>query len=99
MNRNEEKPIIELLPPLNKRCTMIVQILRISFTIVPLSLGVLAWLKFDWLYGLLFWIVSVFASIIILSKLKIAYVPLNQHELSHSTTAILKWYVAKRFCE
>jgi hypothetical protein len=25
-------------------------------------------------------------------------VPLNQHELSHSATAILKWYVAKELC-
>jgi len=99
MNRNEEKPTVELLPPLSKRCEMIVRILRISFTLVPIIIGIWAWLKFGWLYGLFFWIVGVFAGIIILSKLKIAYVPLNQHELSHSATAILKWYVAKRFCE
>jgi hypothetical protein len=99
MNRDEEKPIIELLPPLNQRCAMLVRLLRIAFTLIPIIIGVWAWLTVGWLYGLLIWMVGVFASIIILSKLKLAYVPLNQHELSHSTTAILKWYVAKRFCE
>jgi len=98
MNRNEEKPIIELLPPLNKRCKIIVRLLRISFTLIPIGIGVWAWFNFGWLYGLLVWIVAVFTGLIILSKLKIAYVPLNQHELSHSATAILKWYVAKELC-
>ncbi|BDY11799.1 hypothetical protein [Hydrogenimonas cancrithermarum] len=99
MNEQEEKPIVELLPPLNKKCQMIVVLLRAAFTLVPIFLGIWAWLEFGWLYGLLVWLAAVFAGMIILSKLKIAYIPFNQHELSHSATAILKWYVTKRICD
>ncbi len=95
---NEEKPIIELLPPLDKKCKIAVVLLRAAFTLVPILLGAAVWAEFGWLYGLLAWIACVFAGLIILSKLKIAYVPLNQHELSHSATAILKWYAAKEIC-
>jgi hypothetical protein len=98
MNQNKEKPIIELLPPMNRRCKIIVGLLRAAFTLIPIGLGLSAWLKFGWLYGLLIWMVGVFAGLIILSKLKLAYVPLNQHELPHSASTILKWYVAKAFC-
>jgi len=99
MNRDEERSTIELLPLLNKRCTILVHLLRIAFTLIPIVLGIWVWLKIEWLYGLLIWMVGVFVGIIILSKLKIAYVPHSQHELSHSTTAILKWFIAKRFCK
>ena len=95
---NEVKPIIELLPPLDKKCKIAVALLRSAFTLVPLLLGAVMWAEYGWLYGVLLWMVGVFAGLIILSKLKIAYVPHNQHELSHSATAILKWYVAKELC-
>jgi len=95
---NEGKPIIELLPPLDRRCKIAVALLRAAFSLVPVLLGAAVWAGYGWLYGLLVWTAAVFAGLIILSKLKIAYVPLTQHELSHSATAILKWYVAKEFC-
>ena len=72
--------------------------MRAAFSLVPLAIGAIMWVEFGWLYGLTAWIAAVFAGLIILSKLKIAYVPLNQHELSHSATAILKWYAAKEIC-
>ena len=98
---NEAKPIIkiELLPPLNEKCKIAVTILRIAFTLIPVILGVCVWVLSGWLFGLLIWIIGIFAGLILLSKLKVAYVPFNQHELSHLATTILKWYVAKEFCE
>ncbi len=95
---NEGKPIIELLPPLDKKCKITVALLRAAFSLVPIGLGAIIWAEYGWLYGLLVWTAAVFAGLIILSKLKIAYVPLSQHELSHSATAILKWYAAKEIC-
>ncbi len=95
---NSEKPIIELLPPLHGRCRALVIVLRTAFSAVPLLLGVWSGAEFGWFYGLLVWIAAVFAGLILLSKLKLTYVPLNQHELSHSSTAILKWFVALRLC-
>ena len=95
---NEGKQIIELLPPLDKKCKTAVALLRAAFSLVPIGFGAVIWAEFGWLYGLSVWIAAVFAGLIILSKLKIAYVPLNQHELSHSATAILKWYAAKEIC-
>ncbi len=96
---NDKKPIIELLPPLDRRCKALVALLRAAFTAVPMLLGLWAGIEFGWLYGLLLWMTAVFAGLIILSKLKIAYVPLSQHELSHSATAILKWFVSSEFCD
>ncbi|MCF6201272.1 MAG: hypothetical protein L3J42_03975 [Hydrogenimonas sp.] len=95
---NKERPIIELLPPLSKKCRAIVIMLRATFTLIPILIGIWSGAEFGWLYGLLFWILSIFASLIVLSKIKLAFVPLNQHELSHSATAILKWYAAKEIC-
>ena len=95
---HEEQPTIDLLPPLNRKCLMLVHGLHGLFIFVPVLLGIWSWLEFGWLYGLLVWLVAVFAGMIIISKLKLAYIPFNQHELSHSTTAILKWVVFKRFC-
>ncbi len=90
--------MIELLPPLDRTCKALVLAFRLAFTLVPLLLGCWAWLEAGWLYGVLSWLAAVFAGMILLSKLKLAYVPHEQHELSHSATAILKWYVARRFC-
>ncbi|WP_457595610.1 hypothetical protein [Hydrogenimonas sp.] len=95
---NQDKPTIELLPPLDRKCRALVLSLRLAFTLLPLLIGGWAWLEAGWLYGVLLWMVAVFAGLIVLSKLKLAYVPREQHELSHSATAILKWYVARRFC-
>ncbi|BBG65852.1 hypothetical protein NNO_1149 [Hydrogenimonas sp.] len=95
---NEVKAIIELIPPLDKKCKIAATLLRSAFTLVPLLLGAVVWAQYGWLYGVLLWMAGVFAGLIILSKLKIAYVPHNQHELPHSATAILKWYVAKELC-
>ena len=97
-NGYEEKPTIELLPQLNRKCLLLVHALHGLFLFVPVLLGLWAWMEFGWFYGLLVWLVAVFAGTILLSKLKLAYIPFNQHELSHSTTAILKWVVFKRFC-
>jgi hypothetical protein len=97
-NGYEEKPTVELLPPLSGRCMLLVRALHGLFLLVPVLVGLWAWLEFGWLYGLLIWLSAVFAATIVLSKLKLAYIPFDQHELSHSTAAILKWVVFKRFC-
>ncbi|WP_201353249.1 hypothetical protein [Hydrogenimonas urashimensis] len=94
----EEKPTIDLLPPLKPKCLMLVRLLHVLFLFVPILLGIWFADLFGWFYGLLLWIAAVFAAMIILSKLKLAYIPFNQHELSHSTAAILKWYVYREFC-
>ncbi|WP_456450657.1 hypothetical protein [Hydrogenimonas sp.] len=97
-NGYEEKPVIELLPPLSRKCLLLVHALHALFLLVPVLLGVWAGVEFGWLYGLLLWLSAVFAGMIIISKLKLAYIPFSQHELSHSTAAILKWTVFRRFC-
>ncbi len=96
---NDEKPVIELLPPLSGRCKLIVTALRASFTLVPILLALWGGAEFGWLYAFFIWIGAVFAGLIILSKLKTSYVPPTQHELSHSATAIIKWFAAYRLCE
>ena len=98
MYEPEEKPPIELLPPLSRRCRIAVMALRAAFTLVPLALGCWTWMQMGWFYGLLAWLAGVFAGMILLSKLKVAYIPFDQHELSHSATAIIRWFAAKRLC-
>ncbi len=93
-----EKPAVELLPPLGKKCLLLVRILHGLFLLVPVLLGVWIASEFGWLYGLLAWLAALFAGVIVLSKLKLAYIPFDQHELPHSTSAILKWVVFRRFC-
>ena len=97
-NMYEEKPVIDLLPQLPKRCILLVHALHALFIFVPVLLGWWAWSEFGWLYGLLVWLAALFAGMIVISKLKLAYIPFDQHELSHSTTAILKWVVYRKFC-
>lgn len=97
-NQTNERPTIELLPQLNRRCRIVVMLLRVAFALVPVAIGLWAWSKLGWLYGLMAWLTALFAGIIVLSKLKLAYIPFDQHELSHSTTAILTWFVARRLC-
>ena len=98
VNMYEEKPTVDLLPPLSRRCLLLVHALHGLFLFVPILLGIWSWMAFGWLYGLLVWLATIFAGMIMLSKLKLEYIPFDQHELSHSTTAILKWVVFKRFC-
>ena len=99
MNRHDtDRPIIELLPPLPKKCLAIVHLLHIAMIVGPLLIAYGIGETFGWLDGFFAWLAGVFAAMIVISKIKLNSVPLEQHELSHSTTAILKWFVARRFC-
>ncbi|WP_456322094.1 hypothetical protein [Hydrogenimonas sp.] len=97
----EDRPMaepIELPEKLSRRCEAAVWLLRIGFTLVPIAIGLWAWSEMGWLYGLLAWLMAIFVGMIVLSKLKLAHIPFSQHELSHSTYTILKWFVIKNIC-
>ena len=97
-NGYEEKPAIELLPSLSRKCQWMARALHGLFLLIPVSLGIWLGAEFGWLYGLMGWLSALFAGMIVLSKLKLAFIPFDQHELPHSTATILKWTVFRRFC-
>jgi len=90
---------IELLPPFSPRCRFFAVTLHGALIGMPMLLGVWLGSAFGWLYGFFGWLAAVFAGMIVVSKLKLHYVPLEQHELPHATHTILKWVVYRRFCQ
>ncbi|NPA28628.1 MAG: hypothetical protein GXO33_00375 [Epsilonproteobacteria bacterium] len=97
MNGYEEKHPVDLSPPLTRRCLWLARALHTLFHLVPALLGVWIALQTVWFYGLVAFLAGHFAGTIVLSKLKLAHVPPNQHELPHAASAILKW-TAWRLC-
>ena len=98
LSNRQEKPTIDILPPMSRRCMAIVRGLHLLFLLIPLLLGLWIGEAFGWLYGLFAWMGAVFAAMIVLSKLKLAFIPFEQHEVPHSTAAILRWTVYRKFC-
>ncbi|WP_353662665.1 hypothetical protein [Hydrogenimonas sp. SS33] len=99
MLEQDVAPAVDLLPTLPFRCRAMTAVLHAILVGVPFLFGLWLGSETGWLYGFFGWLASVFAGMIIVSKLKLHYVPLQQHELPHATHTILKWAVYKRFCQ
>jgi hypothetical protein len=97
-NGYDNEPQTPLQPVLTRRCLWIARALHAAFILAPIWIGLRGWETYGWFYGLLFWLLGNFGLIIGLSKLKLLFVPPEQHEFSHNTATILKWVVFKRFC-
>ena len=97
-SRYRETPTIDILPPMSRRCMAIVRGLHLLFLAAPVLFGLWIGEAFGWLYGLFAWMGAVFAAMIVLSKLKLTFIPFEQHEVPHSTASILRWVVYRKFC-
>ena len=69
-----------------------------ALTFTPISVGVgLGYLYNLWL-GIAFFLFLTLVSGVISSKMRVCSIPFEQREMSYSTMAIVKWYVAKNIC-
>ncbi|WP_457596540.1 hypothetical protein [Hydrogenimonas sp.] len=95
---NDRNDDFFVIPQLSRRCRWLVYLLHALFIALPVAAGLWVGNAFGWLYGFFAWLAAAFAGMIVISKIKLHYVPLEQHELPHATQAILRWWVFRRFC-
>jgi len=67
-------------------------------TFAPLVVGVWIGYVYDLWIGIAFFLFLTLVSGVICSKMRICSIPYEQREMSYSTMAIVKWYLAKNIC-
>ena len=96
---DELPPIIELVPKIHGFwCRTVMFILYGTLTFVPLLMGIWIGYMYNPWIGIAFFLFLTLVSGVISSKMRIASIPFEQREMSYSTMAIVKWYVAKNIC-
>ena len=92
-------PIIEIIPKIQGFwCRVLMYTLYGALTFTPIAVGVgLGYLYNLWL-GIAFFLFLTLVSGVISSKMRVCSIPFEQREMSYSTMAIVKWYVAKNIC-
>lgn len=92
-------PIIELIPKIRGFwCKVVLYSLYNALTFTPLFVGGWVGYVYNLWIGIAFFLFLTLVSGVISSKMRIASIPFEQREMSYSTMAIVKWYVAKNIC-
>jgi len=91
---------IEVMPKIKGFwCNFYVYVIYLTIVLAPLLIGLFFWwyLHSAWI-GFLFFLFTVLASGIVISKLRINSIPFSQREMDYSTIAVVRWYVGKNIC-
>jgi len=92
-------PILELVPKIQGFwCKVLMFSLYGILTFAPLVVGVWIGYVYDLWIGIAFFLFLTLVSGVICSKMRICSIPYEQREMSYSTMAIVKWYLAKNIC-
>ncbi|MBP1681365.1 MAG: hypothetical protein H6Q35_1704 [Proteobacteria bacterium] len=92
-------PIIELIPKIRGFwCKVVLYSLYSVLTFTPFLVGGWVGYVYNLWIGIAFFLFLTLVSGVISSKMRIASIPFEQREMSYSTMAIVKWYVAKNIC-
>lgn len=84
-------PIIEIIPKIRGFwCRVAMFSLYGVLTYTPIIVGI-------WL-GIAFFLFLTLVSGVVSSKMRICSIPFEQREMSYSTMAIVKWYLARNIC-
>jgi hypothetical protein len=95
----EVPPIIEIIPKIKGFwCRVAMFSLYSLLTFTPIIVGI--WLGYDYniVIGIAFFLFLTLVSGIVSSKMRVCSIPFEQREMSYSTMAIVKWYLAKNIC-
>jgi len=92
-------PIIELVPKIRGFwCKVIMYGLYGGLTLIPLLVGIWIGYIYNIWIGIAFFLFLTLVCGVISSKMRIMSIPFEQREMSYSTMAIVKWYIAKNIC-
>ena len=94
-------PRIEVVPTIKGFwCKCLVSFLYFLLAFTPIIVGLWVEYIYDdiWL-GIMFFLFLTLVSGIVSSKMRVHSIPFEQREMSYSTLAIVKWFVAKNLCE
>ena len=92
-------PIIEIIPKIKGFwCRIAMFSLYGALTYAPSLVGI--WIGYFYTIGLdiAFFLFLTLIGGIICSKMRVCSIPFEQREMSYSTMAIVKWYLAKNIC-
>jgi len=92
-------PIIELVPKIQGFwCKSLMFGCYGVLTFTPLIAGLWIGYVYDLWIGIAFFLFLTLVSGVVCSKMRVCSIPYEQREMSYSTMAIVKWYVAKNIC-
>ena len=92
-------PIIELVPKVKGFwCRVLLFSLYAALTFLPFVIGVWIGYVYNIWVGIAFFLLLTIVSGVISSKMRVCSIPFEQREMSYSTMAIIKWYLAKNIC-
>jgi len=100
MEHDEELFSIEVMPKIEGFwCNLILYGIYLSIVLAPFLIGIFFWwyLHSAWI-GFLFFLFSILASGIVISKLRVSSIPFAQREMNYETMAVIRWYVGKNIC-
>lgn len=92
-------PIIEVIPKIRGFwCRVAMFSLYGALTYTPIIVG--SWLGYIYhiVIGIAFFLFLTLVSGVISSKMRVCSIPFEQREMSYSTMAIVKWYLARNIC-
>lgn len=92
-------PIIEIIPSTKGFwCKALLYAFYGLLTFAPLCAGILIGFMYDVWMGILLFLFLTLVSGVVSSKMRVHSIPYVQREMSYSTMAIIKWYIAKNIC-
>ena len=97
MEHDEKLFQIEVMPKIEGFwCNLAVYAIYLSIILGPFLVGLFfGWYLHSAWIGFLFFLFSVLASGIVVSKLRVSSIPFAQREMDYSTIAVVRWYVGK----
>lgn len=92
-------PIIEIIPMIKGFwCKLLLYTFYALLTFSPLCMGIWIGFAYDIWMGIFFFLFLTLVSGVVSSKMRVHSIPYAQREMSYSTMAIVKWYIAKNIC-
>ena len=92
-------PIIEVVPKVKGAgCLIALYSIYALLTFTPLAAGFWIGFAFDIWVGIAFFLFLTLVSGVVSSKMRVSSIPYAQREMSYTSMAIVKWYVAKNVC-
>lgn len=90
---------IEVVPKIEGfTCKVFLYLFYLLITFTPLLAGFVIWYLYNIYAGIAFFLFLTLIGGIVLSKLRVASIPIDQREMTYSNFAIIKWYLGKNVC-